>query len=117
MVDNRALVFQTLSSLGYTVDYQYPEKFETFPCISYFDSGHIADDYEDGAATADVTEYTVDVWEKADSTGNLIEIHLQVDKAMRDAGFFRQGFINQFEEDTKINHYTFKFIKPEEEDG
>lgn len=115
MVNNRALAFNTLNSLSYPVDYQYPAKFETFPCISYFDSGHTADDYHDGKASIDITEITVDVWEKADNHGNLVEIHFQVDAAMTAAGFFRRAFINQFEEDTKIQHITLKYTKPEEE--
>jgi hypothetical protein len=115
MVDNRDLVFQTLSALGFSVDYQYPAKFETFPCISYFDSGHVAEDYKDGKPDIDMTEITVDVWQKADKHGSITEIHTQTDSAMRAAGFFRQAFINQFEDDTKIQHITFKYVKPEKE--
>lgn len=115
MVDNRPLVYQTLSTLTYPVDYNYPEKMNFFPCISYFDSGHVPTDYADGKAKADITETTVDVWEKMDSQGVFIEIHCQVDQVMREAGFYRTAFVNQFEDDTKIQHVTFKFTKIEME--
>lgn len=115
MVDNRPLAFQTLNALGYPVVYQYPAKFDSFPCISYFDSGHVPADYADGKATVDITEITVDVWQKADNQGNLAEIHPAVATAMKNAGFYQDAFISQFEEDTRIHHITFKFIKSEME--
>jgi hypothetical protein len=115
MVDNRALVYTILFSTGYSADYNYPASFASFPCMSYFDSGHIDTDYSDGIPHIDITEFTVDVWEKEDNQGNLIEIHPIVDTNMKAAGFTRVAFINQLDTDTQVRHITFKFNKPEEE--
>ncbi|KHD34362.1 hypothetical protein NL50_17390 [Clostridium acetobutylicum] len=87
-----------------------------FPMISYFDSDHLADQFQDGQNSNDVIEITVDIWERADSdTGELISVYADVDQAMRANKFIRTMFTNSFEEDTLINHYTFKYKKILEE--
>ena len=116
MVDNREEVYSILSSLGFSVDYQYPKDFATFPCISYFDSGHSNDAYQDSKADTDTVEITVDVWEREDTnTGKVKEIHFDVDNLMRKANFIKKMYTNLFENDTKIYHHIFKFTKIYEE--
>lgn len=127
MVDNRPTVYATLSSLGFTVDFYYPSTFVNtdkngtfqFPRISYFDSGHTPDDFADNVPHIDDTEITVDVWEKVNpATGEFIEIHLQVDKVMMDAGFIRVAYFSQSQTEGKetLYHITFKYKKIESEE-
>lgn len=115
MIDTRSAVYNILNSVGYPVSYQYPKSFASFPCISYWDSGHTATDYQDGIADIDVVEYTVDVWEKENADGQIIEIHNQVDLNMRSAGYKRTQFVSLYEIDTHVFHFQIKFIKIESE--
>lgn len=95
---------------------QTPPPQDYFPMISYYDSDHAATAYADGTNLIDIPEITVDVWERADiNTGELTSIYQQVDTAMRQNKYLRTGFVNQYEEDTKIYHYTYKFKKIAEE--
>lgn len=95
---------------------QAPAPQDSFPMISYYDSDHSADGYADGANLVDTVEITADVWERADiNTGVLASVYQQVDTAMRQNKYLRTGFVNQYEEDTKIYHYTYKFKKIAEE--
>jgi len=115
MIDNNAEVYAVLSAVA-TTDFQYPDSFATFPIISYWDSGHESDEFEDGFSTVDRVETTVDVWEKEDATGNLIKIHEQMDSAMRGARFIRTNpIIGMFETDTHVYHYQGKYKKLYEE--
>lgn len=115
MIDNNAEVYTALSSVGNT-DFQYPLSFATFPIISYWDSNHTADDFEDGKSGVDTIETTVDVWEKEDQDGNLIKIHKQMDSAMRAANFIRTSpIVSMYETDTHVYHYQGKYKKLYEE--
>jgi hypothetical protein len=115
MIDNNEEVYGVLSVIG-TTFFQYPDSFATFPIISYWDSSHEADDYEDGKSGVDRIETTVDVWEKEDANGNLIKIHEQMDSAMRAAWFARTNpIIGMYENDIHIFHYQGKYKKLYEE--
>ena len=126
MIDLRHEVYGILSAIA-PADYQYPQTLvdagntnetvsqEFFPHISYWDSDHDGSNYFDGEVVTDDVEFTVDVWERADAEGNLNEVHFQVDEAMRAAGYRRVMFAPQYETDTKIYHYSFKFKKLAEE--
>lgn len=127
MVNILPQVYSILSTIAPSY-YQYPQVLvdaarnqagveqKYFPMISYFDSDHLADQFQDGQNNADVNEITVDVWERADSdTGELTSIYSDVDQAMRQNNFIRTMFTNQYEENTLINHYTFKYKKILEE--
>lgn len=127
MEDKRNEIFAILNSIAPTY-FQYPqilvdkvtngEKIpdDFFPVISYFDSNHESDSYFDGKSTIDDIEYTVDVWERQnDSTGKLKEVHFDVDKALKNANYRRVSFANIYETDTKINHYSMRYKKLEEE--
>ena len=109
MIDNNAEVYSILSDIG-TTFFQYPDSFATFPIISYWDSNHTAEDYQDGKNDLDIIETTVDIWEKTDeTTGELIKIHVDVDNAMRAHGFKRYlPVISLYETDTHIYHYQGK---------
>ena len=115
MIDNNEDVYKILSTVGNTYK-QYPKTFAIFPIISYWDSNHDADGFYDGKSTEDRVETTVDIWEKEDNTGDLIEIHANVDKAMRANGFIRSNpIVCQYETDTFIIHYTGKYKRLYEE--
>jgi len=115
VIDNNADVYTILSTVGKTYP-QYPEIFTTFPIISYWDSNHEADDYQDNKSGVDIIETTVDIWEKEDSSGNLIKIHVQVDSAMRTHGFIRTGpIVGLYEDDTHVYHYQGRYKKIYEE--
>lgn len=115
MIDNNVEVYALLSSVA-TADKQYPKSFATFPIISYWDSNHEASDFVDGKSTIDIIETTVDIWEKEDLSGNLIEIHGQMDSVMRANDFVRSNpIVCQYETDTFVTHYTAKYKKPYEE--
>ncbi|MCR3759151.1 hypothetical protein KYB31_09130 [Clostridium felsineum] len=127
MVNILPQVYNILSQVAPSY-YQYPQVLvdavrnqsnveqKYFPMISYFDSDHSADQFQDGLNDVDTVEITVDVWERADSsTGELISVYADVDTAMRANKFIRTMFANNFEDDTLINHYTFKYKKILEE--
>lgn len=115
MIDNNAEVYAALNAVGIAYK-QYPKSFATFPVISYWDSGHTADGFLNGKSTIDTIETTVDVWEKEDINGNFIEVHSQMDSAMRANGFIRSNpIVCQYEIDTFVTHYTAKYKKPYEE--
>lgn len=127
MVNLNVETYQILNNIAPTY-YQYPQILvdsaqnqepvsqDYFPMISYYDSDHAADSYADSTNLADIVEMTVDVWERANQdTGELTSIYQQVDTAMRQNGYLKTGFVNQYEEDTKIYHYTYKFKKIAEE--
>lgn len=127
MVNLNIEAYQILNNIAPTY-YQYPQVLvdstqnqtpvpqDSFPMISYYDSDHSADSYADSINLVDTVEITVDVWERADiNTGELTSIYQQVDTAMRQNKYLRTGFVNQYEEDTKIYHYTYKFKKIAEE--
>jgi len=127
MVNILPQVYNILSQIAPSY-YQYPQilvdatrnqtgvEQKYFPMISYFDSDHLADQFQDGQNNADVNEITVDVWERADSdTGELTSIYADVDQSMRKNNFIRTMYTNQYEEGTLINHYTFKYKKILEE--
>lgn len=120
MKDTRDLVVTILNVIAPT-EYMYPSKIVNppdnyFPRISYWDSNHNADGYEDNKSTLDDLEYTIDCWERQDSSGDLNEIHFAVDSVMRNAGYRRTMYVPQYESDTKIYHYSMKFKKIEEDD-
>jgi hypothetical protein len=116
MIDNNAEVYTILSGVG-TTFFQYPSTFAVFPCISYWDSGHSAIDFQDGLSGIDAIETTVDVWEKDDkTTGIVTEIHKQMDSAMRAAKFIRSyPVVSLYEADTHVYHYQSKYRKLYEE--
>lgn len=127
MVDIREEVYPILQSIAPTY-YEYPpilvecaEKKESvpqeyFPMISYFDSNHEGDNYFDGKATTDDVEITIDCWERADiNTGEIKEIHFDVDKALIRNGYRRTMYQHPNEDDTNIEHYAIKYKKFKEE--
>lgn len=112
MIDNRPEVYTLLSSLGYEVDFQYPDDIldDNFPKISYYMSNSNDFDYRDSKATANEFEVVVQVWEK-NVNGIFKEIYFDVNKVLEDNGYIRTYMDSVFDTDTKIYNYTFRFIK------
>lgn len=112
MVDNREEVFNILCSVSDNVDYRYPQNIldNNFPKVCFFISGVNDTGYHDNKATMTTVDVTVQVYEK-EIHGELIEIHGDIDKAMRNADFKKVYYDNYFDTDDKTHLHTMRFSK------
>lgn len=112
MIDNRAEIYQLLHSITEEVSYRYPEDLldNKYPKVCYYVSNHTDKDYQDNKASSVLIEYTIQIYEK-NVNGELIEIHSEIDDAIKGAGYMRIYFDNYFDTEDKVNIYTLKYAK------
>ena len=112
MIDSRAEIYDLLTTLGYDVEYFYPENVigNNFPKISYYLSNSTEVDYREGKPEYSENEITVQVWEKK-INGTMTEIFTQVDELLKANDYKRIYFDTVFDTETKIFNHTMRYLK------
>lgn len=112
MIDNRAEIYKILSSVSDNVDYRYPMNMldNNYPKVCYYISNASDTAYEDNKATMCTIDATVQVYEK-NINGEIVEIHHDIDTAMRASGFKKIYYDNYFDTDDKTHLHTMRFSK------
>ena len=112
MIDNRAEIYAVLSTVAENVDYRYPVDMldNNYTKVCYFISNVNDTAYEDNVATMCTVDATVQVYEK-NIEGDIVEIHADIDKAMRQAGFKKIYYDNFYDTDDKTHLHTMRFSK------
>ena len=83
-----------------TVSYHYPDDFNHFPHISFYELSNVEADY-------DQVTYQIDVWSLAPSINQ--EIALKINEKLHGLGFKRAFSGDLFENDSKIHHKTMRY--------
>lgn len=83
--------------------YYYPEDFDTFPMLSYYDNGNVGEDKSDLLTKV---AFQVDVW--ADTITELKPLADAADTAMRGLGF-RRAFSQPVHDPSGIQHQSMRF--------
>ncbi len=110
MVDVNMLVEPVLAGVGPPVCYQYPEKFNDLPVISYYNLSENEGFRADGEEWAQVSRVQVDIWaDRAVDTGRT---GTAVEQAMKGAGW-RREFAADLPKQTenRVYHRTIRFAK------
>ncbi|TDQ39236.1 DUF3168 domain-containing protein [Aureibacillus halotolerans] len=76
-----------------------------YPSVTYFEVTNFDSQYSEDAPYASDITMQVDVW----SEGSTTDIAVQVDKTMKQLGFFRSSASDLYEEDTRIYHKAMRY--------
>lgn len=112
MIDNREELYNSLLTITPNVYHCYVDDYKDnlYPKITYRLNNSYDGDYRDGEPTINCTEYTVQAIEKR-IAGNLVEIHKDVIKLMKENGYTQLFFDFFRDQEEGINIYTFRFRK------
>lgn len=108
MVDINAEAEKTLSELPYTLCFYYPEQWNTFPIVSFYnltESGAFASDNEEDIQKGTVV---VDIW--ALSPSECGKINIEITELMKSDGWCRETSMDVPKTDG-VYHRTMRFSK------
>lgn len=100
---------QALISLleGPRIYFMFAKDAEEFPRITYFELNNTDEDHADDTAISSRVSFQISIWTKYPA--QLSPIALEVDRAMKNAGFYRTYTTDLFEEDTKVFHKPMRY--------
>jgi hypothetical protein len=109
MIDINAQAEKTLKETGCTVVYQYPERFEKLPVISYYNLTETGAFYADNSECIQSGYVQVDIW--SDVPKQCGDLSIKVNDVMLSDGWTREMSKDIPKGNEKIYHRTMRFQK------
>lgn len=110
MIDVNRIAESLLSQVGVPIFYNYPERFNETPVISFYNLSDTAGFHADCDEWAQVARVQVDIWaDRAKDTGS---IGIDVDRVMQAEGWTREYAADMPKQtDQQLFHRTLRFAK------
>ena len=110
MIDVNEIVEPILAGVGPPVCYQYPERFNSLPVISFYSLSDTAGFQADNQEWAQKARVQVDIW--ADRAADAGRVGVEVDRVMQAEGWTRELAADLPKQtDDRIYHRTMRFAK------
>lgn len=85
----------------------FPSSFKELPCASYYEASNVPDSAADDDEYLSEIVFVVDVW--ASTSEETSELTIEVDTAMKQAGFIREFAADVNNPDSTVKHKTTRY--------
>lgn len=109
MIDVNVEAEKSLSKLGCSVVYQYPESFSAMPVVSYYNLTECGAFYTDNSECIQNGYIQIDVW--ADTPHECGNLSIRINDVMNTDGWTREMSMDVPKNNDKIYHRTMRFQK------